>query len=246
MNETFQCGDNVALVAYLYDECDPAARREIGTHVAICAACAAELAALGSTRQQLAAWAAPESDLGFRIMPAAHSSAMPADAWWKRSLPAWAQAAAACVLFGAGLWLGIARGAAPPEAPGGALDVAAPVASPDRVSAADLAAVESRLRAEIARVRTASALSPGAGPRAASDAAVLTSVRALIEESERRQQRELALRTAQVVRDFDTQRRADLAQIQRTFGQIEGQAGAEVRDQREMLNYLMRVSQQQR
>ena len=63
-------------------------------------------------------------------------------------------------------------------------------------------------------------------------------------ESEQRQQRLLALRTAELVNDFDSQRRVDLAQIQRTFGQIEGLTGAEVREQREMLNYLMRVSQQ--
>jgi hypothetical protein len=73
---------------------------------------------------------------------------------------------------------------------------------------------------------------------------LLARVRTLIEESEQRQQRELALRTAQVVRDFDSQRRVDLAQIQRNFGQIEGLTGAEAREQREMLNYLMRVSEQ--
>ena len=74
----------------------------------------------------------------------------------------------------------------------------------------------------------------------------MTRVRTLIEESEQRQQRELALRTAELVRDFDSQRRIDLAQIQRNFGQIEGLTGAEVREQREMLNYLIRASQQQR
>ena len=74
----------------------------------------------------------------------------------------------------------------------------------------------------------------------------MTRVRALIAESEQRQQRELALRTAELVGDFDSQRQFDLAQIQRNFGQIEGLTGAEVREQREMLNYLMRVSQQQR
>ena len=68
-------------------------------------------------------------------------------------------------------------------------------------------------------------------------------MRQLIAESEQRQQNQLALRTAQVVRDFDTQRRADLTQIQNSFGQIEGLTGAEVKEQRQMLNYLMRVSQ---
>jgi hypothetical protein len=72
----------------------------------------------------------------------------------------------------------------------------------------------------------------------------LARVRTLIEESERRQQRELALRTAQLMRDVDSQRQVDLAQIQNSFGQIEGLTGAEVREQRQMLNYLIRASEQ--
>ena len=65
----------------------------------------------------------------------------------------------------------------------------------------------------------------------------------MIEDSEQRQQRELALRTAEVVRDFDAQRRDDLARIERTMGQMDGTTGVEVAQQRQMLNYLMRVSQ---
>jgi hypothetical protein len=64
----------------------------------------------------------------------------------------------------------------------------------------------------------------------------------MIEQSEAKQQRELALRLADVVRDFDTQRRADLIQVQQNFGQLEGQTGQEVAHQRELLNYLVRTS----
>jgi hypothetical protein len=113
-----------------------------------------------------------------------------------------------------------------------------------------LAELEGRLRNEIAAIRTTNqdtvttaATSPSSS---GNEAQLMTRVRALIAESEQRQQRELALRTAELVRDFDSQRQFDLAQIQRNFGQIEGLTGAEVREQREMLNYLMRVSQQQR
>jgi len=117
-------------------------------------------------------------------------------------------------------------------------------APPAAASAATLDALEQRLRDEIAQMRT-----PGPSPAAArasgTDGQLLARVRALIDESEQRQQRELALRTAQIVREFDSQRRVDLEQIQRNFGQIEGLAGAEVREQRQMLNYLMRVSQPQ-
>jgi hypothetical protein len=78
----------------------------------------------------------------------------------------------------------------------------------------------------------------------ASQEELLARVRTLIEESERRQQRELAWRTAQIMRDVDSQRLADLTQIQNSFGQIEGLTGAEVREQRQMLNYLIRASEQ--
>ncbi len=55
MSDTFQCGDNTALVSYLYDECEPAERTAIAAHVTLCAACAAELATLESARLQLVA-----------------------------------------------------------------------------------------------------------------------------------------------------------------------------------------------
>jgi hypothetical protein len=45
------------------------------------------------------------------------------------------------------------------------------------------------------------------------------------------------------VRDFDAQRRVDLTKIERTLGQMDGTTGVEVEQQRQMLNYLMRVSQ---
>jgi hypothetical protein len=45
------------------------------------------------------------------------------------------------------------------------------------------------------------------------------------------------------VRDFDAQRSDDMARIERTIGQMDGTTGVEVAQQRQMLNYLMRVSQ---
>lgn len=269
MSETFQCGDNAALVGYLYDECEATERRAIEAHLEVCAACAAEVAALGSTRLQLSAWTPPDADLGFRIVSdAAPSSVLRPARWWSMPMPAWAQAAAAVVLFGAGLSLGVLQGrviqggavqpaatvASPSTALGAGAPATAPVstasastASASTVSTEDLAALESRLRGEMAQLRTASATSASATSAApGSEAQVLDRVRALLDESEQRQQRELALRVTQVMRDFDTQRRADLAQIQGNFRQIEGVTGAQVREQQEVMNYLMRVSQQGR
>ena len=92
----------------------------------------------------------------------------------------------------------------------------------------------------MAELRTVSA---PAAPASASDARFLAQVRALIDESEQRQRRELALRTAEVLRDVDAQRQFDFARVQRALGQFEGQAGAEFQRQRRDLNNLFRVSQ---
>ena len=281
MSNTFQCGDNSALVAYMYDECEPGERDVIASHVALCVACAAELAALESTRVQLTAWAPPETDLGFvltrpaAVTPEVATEAIqPRASWFARPMPAWAQVAAAVAIFGTGLSLGVMRGTGSiPAAPGAAVAVppgqappgqaapgqaapgqaapgqAAPGQPAAAVSASELTALEQRLRREIALARTmtasASAAAPASAPLSASDSQVLARVRTLIEESEQRQQRELALRTADIMRDFDSQRGVDLAQIQRSFGQMEGVTSAEVREQRQLLNYLMRVSQGQ-
>ena len=258
MSHTFQCGDNTALVSYLYDECELAERAAIDAHVPLCAACAAELAALESARLRLASWTPPEADLGFQVVRpqgsgpgvgATHASPLQPRglgprAWLRQPLPAWAQAAAACLIFGVGLSLGVVRGNMSTASPAVAPADAAPAGTATAASRIELAALERRLRAEMTQLRTVAVNSSTAAPQGISEAQLLARVRGLLEESEQRQQRELALRTAQVVRDFDSQRRVDLAQIQRSFGQIEGLTGAEVREQRQMLNYLMRVSEQ--
>jgi hypothetical protein len=48
---------------------------------------------------------------------------------------------------------------------------------------------------------------------------------------------------AEVVRDMDAQRRADLRRVADGIGVLEGRTGAVTVQQREMMNYLMRVSQ---
>jgi hypothetical protein len=68
-------------------------------------------------------------------------------------------------------------------------------------------------------------------------------VKQLIAASETRTQREMALRMAEVLRDVDTQRRADMRRVADGLGVLEGRTGAAVAQQREMMNYLLRVSQ---
>jgi hypothetical protein len=77
-----------------------------------------------------------------------------------------------------------------------------------------------------------------------SDAQLLQTVRKIIAESEARQQRELAMRLTQVVRDFDATRAGDLARIEQGLRRVEGVTDAELIRHRETLNHLWRVTQQ--
>ena len=268
MNETFSCGDQSALVAYLYDECTGEERDAVAVHVTRCVSCAEDLRSLTATRGLLRAWTPPATSLGFQITDAVkdlqlsvvegnaeegiHSSRTPVVGsaprirWWARPLPAWAQAAAAVVIFASGLMIGAARNgnraAVTAEAPAPTAASAQAPNAPnvtDVASRQDLADLEQRLRAELTRVSSANA---SARPRAADDA-VLKHVKTMIASSEEQQRRELALRTTELVRDFDAQRRFDAAQMQRTLQQAQAQTGAEVRDQRQLVNYLLNVSQ---
>jgi hypothetical protein len=104
----------------------------------------------------------------------------------------------------------------------------------------DLALLEERLRKELAVAKVPV-------PSGASSAEVLDSVRRLVEDSERRQQQELALRIAQVVKEFDAQRRADLARIDLGLGLLEQRTGAEVAQTSELLkSYVHAVSNRPR
>jgi hypothetical protein len=154
------------------------------------------------------------------------------------------QAVAATLIFGAGLAVGTAGwGAAPGPAP-----TVATAQSPDAapVTRGELAALEQRLR-EVARQSSTTTAVPvaqaGDGTR---DEALLRRMTTLIGDSEERQRSELALRTAQVLRDFEIQRKVDLATMQQAVGQIQNTTGAEIRQNRELYNRLMEnVSQRE-
>jgi hypothetical protein len=250
MSQTYTCGDPGSLVSYLYDECEPHERRAIAAHVAVCGACAEELVSLGATRELLGAWSPPDAQLGFRVVSDpprsgdAGGNVLRPSRWWRQPMPAWAQAAAAAVIFATGVTLGALRATTEPRAaagsqPAGVAPVAAGTAA---VTRGDLSALEQRLRAEMSQMRTASTAT-GSATASTGDAQLLERVRTMIQDSEQRQQHELALRTAEVVRDFDAQRHDDLTRIERAMGQMDGTTGVELEQQRQLVNYLMRVSQ---
>jgi hypothetical protein len=269
MTTPFHCNDKERLVSYLYEEGGDEDLAAVHTHLATCAACREEVAELRSLRADLGRWQPPDADFTVRIVrePAVRS-------WWRVPTWATAALAAGLVLalgaavanvevqVGGGTLVvrtGWAKSSSAAAAT--ALQTAQPAsrtAAPARptlvstgMSEADvykaLNATEVRLRGEIAAtVRPAGAAN--VQRVAASDmdkGQLLQQVRSLVDESERRQQRELALRLAQVVQDFDTQRRTDLVRIEKGFGQIESLTGEEAARQRAITNYLVRASQRQ-
>jgi hypothetical protein len=246
MNDIFQCGDSAALVAYLYDECAPGEQALIATHLKGCANCATEIDALSATRRTLAAWTPPELALGFRMTredePRPAKVLEPTIAWWRAPLPAWAQAAAALVIFGVGLSVGSARHS-----------VTEPVAAPQTVAATvpanrqpvaasaspdDLAQLEKRLRAELTQLRSSTTAATPAAVRG-SDDALLAQVKTLIEQSEENQRRDFTVRMVDLAGNLETQRRVDLASVRQQMGLQQGAIGTELRQQREVLGRLV-------
>jgi hypothetical protein len=265
-NQSPACDRKEWLVAYLYGECDDFERQEAEAHLSTCRTCATELEQLRAVRVGLGEWVPPDRAPGFRLMPQPVVELPMARRAWP--IPAWARAAAAVLLVAGGAALAnldVRYGSGGLTIRTGwqhARETAAAIPAKGTTSApwrADLAALRDQLRNEMVTVQPAHG-SPEPGPIAAgavaasasaggtgsvAQAPLLRQVRVLIDESERRQQRELALRLADVLRDFETQRRADLVRIEQGMGQIEGRTGAEVAQQRQILNYLVRVSQRQ-
>lgn len=264
------CGEREALVEYLYGESARDERVRFEAHLALCADCRQSLEELRAVRAELAGWGVPALDGtetgGLGAEAAFLKGGGHAKPWWASG----ALAAAAVILLavaaaianleitygsgGVSVRTGWSREPAAvttgPTAPASVQNEAPPargsgelnaVAVPDAASSPwrdDLSALERRLRSEF---QAASASAARTTPLSAESARLLQRVQDLIEQSEVRQRRELALRMAQVVRDFDTQRQTDLVRIQQGLGQIEGNTAAD----RQILNYLVRASQRQ-
>lgn len=259
MTSNIRCHERESLLSLIYEEGDEAERQRLEAHARVCADCRRLLAALEGSRQALAAWVIEEP-----ARPIVDRWALAAPR--RRPWPAWLQAAAAVLLVGAGVglanvqvrftgegievrtgWMRVG-GDVDDQAAGARLHGAsAPVGSampagPSDAWRAELAALEQRLRRDLAPA--SAALSARPLPASAADAQ-LRRIRDLVDrtvrESERRQERVLAYRVQQLAREWDSLRRNDLLRTQQGFARIEDFAG----QQQQMLNsVLVRVSQQ--
>lgn len=271
---TYQGTRDEMLVAYLYGDLEPAERAAFESHTAACAMCRTELAELRAVRTELGRWAPPEPSAVFTYaMPGPPSRSR---VWTMlREVPAWAQVAAALLIFGvsAGIanlevtydregvsvrtgWSAFVTSdnVAPagqvrtPASSGASAASGGQVAVPAATDAPwrrELAVLEQQLRREFQAADLGGASARRTAPQAtARDADILRRVRELIEESERRQRSELALRVASVAREVQAQRLADLQKIQYSLGVIENTTGVAMMRQRQLLdNLAVRVSQ---
>jgi len=257
---TYSGNRDEALVTFLYDDTwSGSERATFGAHLATCAACREELDGMRGVRAELARWNPPEPNFAitFSNNPNNQPSHVSNPYWW-RSVPVWAQVAAALLFLGvsAGIanldvrydsqglsirtgWSQPRTAAASPAASG--VNVASSSAGATAPWKADLDALQQQLTTEM-RTRTAAASAQSTAVRPA-DADLVRRVRALIDESEKRQQRELALRVAEVLRDVNVQRQADLAKVNRALGAVENNLGVEVLKTRQQVNLMYRASQ---
>ncbi|HTI36673.1 MAG TPA: zf-HC2 domain-containing protein [Vicinamibacterales bacterium] len=254
--------DREQLISYLYDDVSAAERLAFERHLRGCAECHDELVALRGLRSTLSAWTPPQPELAFEVVDHRIGQPRPRTAGWRAWwTPAAGLAAAAALVLAAASALAhleIRYGSDGFSVRTGwntqaAVLVPSPAPSQDaqRLEAA-YADVERRLHdlesashapAAASPIRTASQTT--AADRQ-SDVEILTRVRDLLAQSESRQQRELALRIAQVLRDVDAQRTADLARIQLGLGKIDAMTTADAAAHRELANYLITSTRQQK
>jgi hypothetical protein len=241
------------LVAYLYDDLEPAERPAFRAHLNHCLVCRAELDELREVRSDLAQWTppAPARGLTFSTMPPRRARVWSALA----EIPAWTQVAAALLVLGvaAGIanvnirvddrgftvrtgWTGTA--VTPPDVNQSPAAPAAAARQADAPWRADLAALEAALRSEMRNGGAGVRQAVVSGDAAGDNAALLRQMRGLIAASETNQRRELALRVGELARDFQVQRNADLQRIQGSFTVLESRTTGEIVKQQRVLNNL--------
>jgi len=236
------CDSKELLVGFLYDEIDPVSKRTFERHLMTCADCREELAALGATREQIALWAPPDADLGFRIVRGATEPAPSRFRFFSFS-PAWGFAAAALLLLALGA--GIANldvrygtdGLAVRTGWHHGADVQAAVTQVDWKAQAQQ--LDRRLRDLERAASQPSAIQNVSASSAMSDTELLQRVRDIVGQSETRQQRAVAARLTDLMREYDAQRRLDLATIDQGMTRLQNTSGAELRQTKEYLRQML-------
>jgi hypothetical protein len=241
------------LVAYLYDDLEPAARVAFDTHVTTCLPCRSELAGMRGVRSRLAEWVPPEPSRAFSFeSPIPNPQSQRPAAWW-HTVPVWAQVAAAMLVLGvsasiANLDIRYDRNSGLNVRTGWSRSAAAAVAAAGTPAdsapwRAELAALRTELRSQMRAQSTpvtAAAVAPAAGG-AMSEAEFSRRARVLLDESEKRQQKELAVRLVQLQTDFNALLQSDRIRTNQLFRDVTNTYGTQIQNQQRQINYLQPV-----
>jgi len=244
------------LVGYLYDELSAPERTTFEAHLATCSECRAEVSGLRRTRQHLTTWAPPEPEFTFHIVRG------PSPAAAKRRffgfLPQWAMAAAAGLLVVAGaaaianleLRYGpegvvVRTGWSAPTAPSAPATPAPAVqAVPVNASSEQWKAAVQVLAARLDELERARSTQTVKASMPMSAAITAPELRKILTQSEARQREEMALQVAQLWKDFSAARVTDFARLQDVVGRAQGVTNQQLRQHRESIESLYRVSAQ--
>jgi len=238
------CDSKELLVGFLYDEIDSVSKRSFERHLLTCADCRDELAELDATREQIALWAPPDADLGFRIVRGA-TEPVPSRPRWFSFSPAWGLAAAAIVMLAIGAAIANldvrygADGLAVRTGWNHAADAQAGVTQVDwKAQAQEL---DRRLR-DLEQSASARPAVQTASASDLSDAELLQRVRDIVGQSETRQQRAVATRLTELMREVDAQRRLDLVTIGQSMTRLENSSGVTNKVVQRLSNQLVRTA----
>jgi hypothetical protein len=202
----------------LYGEAGEAARRAVEEHHASCAGCLEEYQALRRVRRGLSSWALPA----------------PGRPRHRRRLLWPAMAAAAAAALALGTVVAFAGAELRRDEQGWRLSLGRPAATLQ----ARLDEQEARHRREMDQLRASL-------PRpAANTEQDLLAVRALVEQSERRQNERLQQALAALSERTDAQRRYDLAQVGAGLSYLEGKAGLHAARTTELMGQVLLASQE--
>ncbi len=236
------CDSKELLVGFLYDEIDPVSKRTFEHHLMTCADCRDELAALGATREQIALWAPPDADLGFRIV---RGTAEPAPSRFRffSFSPAWGFAAAALLLLAIGSAianLDVHYGSDGLVVRTGWNHGAGAQAAVTQVDwKAQAQQLDRRLRDLEQSAAQRSAAVQNASTSDMSDEQLLQRVHDIVGQSETRQQRAVAARLTELMREYDAQRRLDLATIDQGMTRLQNTSGADLRQTKEYVRQML-------
>ena len=190
------CDKREHVLDYLYDECDPAARRRVEAHLAECGSCRDELQGWRAVRTDLLAWGVPEQPSVWTPF------APPRVAPWFKQVPVWAMAAAATLVFAIGAAGGfVARAASATLSAERGAQTAVPAP----------AMTEQQIRALVrgeAQAIAVSVMQPLASHQV-DEATLVRRASDLIAQSEARMSQRQGLQTVQLYADADRQRALD-------------------------------------